>query len=122
MTSRTDKIAAYLSARVTQAAVERLRNTEQDEKFGIVSVVSVKVSPDLSYADVYVDSISSAKDLPKALAPVAGPLRSELSRKIGLHKAPIIRFRTKKEMENETSPEERVLTILDEISKSHAAS
>ncbi len=120
MTSRTDKIGAYLSARVTQAAVERLRDTEQDEKFGIVSVVSVRVSPDLSYADVFVDSISAAKDLPKALAPMAGSLRHELSRKIGLHKAPIIRFRTKKDLEGEISSEERVLTILDEISKSHA--
>lgn len=122
MTSRTDKIAAYLSARVTQAAVERLRDTGKDEKFGIVSVVSVRVSPDLSYADVYVDSIFEAEGLPKALAPVAGPLRSELSRKIGLHKAPIIRFRTKAEMKDEISPENRVLGILDEISKSHAGS
>lgn len=120
MSSRTDKIASYLSARVTEAAVERLRSTGKYEDFGIVSVVSVKISPDLSYADVYVDSIYNPADLPKALAPIAGGLRTELSRKIGLHKTPIIRFRTHKDLENEISPETKVLGILDEISRANA--
>lgn len=118
MTARTDKISAYLSARVTEVAVERLRDTGSYEKFGIVSVLSVRVSSDFSYADVYVDAITNADLLPKALAPTAPELRRELSRKIGLHKAPIIRFRTKTEEEQE-NPETKVLSILDSISREH---
>lgn len=101
-------------------ALERLRDTGKYERFGIVSVVSVKVSPDFSYADVFVDSIFNPTELPKALAPIAGGLRTELSRKIGLHKAPIIRFRTKAEFKNEVSPETKVLELLNEISRENA--
>lgn len=121
MTARTDKIASYLSARVTELAVERLRDAGTYERFGIVSVVSVRVSPDYSYADVTVDSITEADKLPKALAPIAKSLRGELSRKLGLHKSPIIRFRTKSDEGSAATPEERVLGLLDQISrKTHA--
>ena len=82
--------------------------------------MSVRISPDFSYADVYVDSIFNASELPKALAPIAGRLRTELSRKIGLHKAPIIRFRTKAEYKDEISPETKVLELLNEISRKNA--
>lgn len=117
MTARTDKIASYLSARVTELAVERLRDEGTYDRFGIVSVVSVRVSPDYSYADVTVDSITDAEKLPKALAPIAKSLRGELSRKLGLHKSPIVRFRTKAEDRDAVSPEDRVLGLLDEISR-----
>lgn len=69
---------------------------------------------------MYVDSIFNPSDLPKALAPIAGGLRTELSRKIGLHKAPIIRFRTKSEYKEEISPETKVLELLNEISRENA--
>lgn len=120
MPSRTDKIAAYLSARVTEVALERLRDSGKDQRFGIVSVSSVRVSPDLSYADVYMDAITHAEELPKLLAPIAGGLRTELSRKIGLHRSPIIRFRKRGEDKNEVDPETRVLGLLAEISREHA--
>lgn len=73
----------------------------------------------MSYADVYMDSISHAEELPKLLAPIAGGLRTELSRKIGLHRAPIIRFRKKGEEKDEVDPETRVLGLLAEISREH---
>lgn len=84
-------------------------------------MVSVRVSADFSYADVYFDSIFHAEELPKALAPIAGKLRTDLSRNVGLHKAPIIRFRTKADMKNDAAnPEAKVLELLDEISRKHA--
>ncbi len=118
MAKRSEKIGAYLLKAVSEAAFTTLRDSELSGTFGIVSVDSVKVTPDYSYADVYVSSLTNADQLPKALAPFAAKIRGNLSRSVGLHRAPIIWFRTKKEGDSRDA-EMKVLSIIDEFSKKH---
>ncbi len=115
MTQRTDKIAAFVEKTVAESAVRAIADQGLFEEFGPVSVRSVRVSKDLSYADVSVSSVTNADKLPKTLAKLAGEIRHELSRTVGLHRAPIIRFRTASE--DAESEEIRVLALIDEISK-----
>ena len=69
----------------------------QDARLNLLSLSHVKVSRDLSYADVYVVSLK-AKDseqrteLLRALKSAAGFLRSRLSSRVRWQKTPLLRF------------------------------
>ncbi len=68
-----------------------------DPRFGLTSVTDVRVSRDLSVADVYVSSLSASTDadrtdLVEALRNAAGFIRSEIAQRDGLRKTPRLRF------------------------------
>ena len=68
-----------------------------DPRFGLMSITDVRVSRDLSIANVYVSSLSAATDddraiLVDALRNAAGFIRSQVAQRNGLRKTPQLRF------------------------------
>jgi ribosome-binding factor A len=67
----------------------------KDPRIGFVSVMEVKMSPDLRYADVYVSLYGTDKEKKSSLAGLrssAGFIRREVTRRLKLRFAPEIRF------------------------------
>ncbi len=67
----------------------------KDPRIGFVSVMSVRMSPDLRYANVYVSLYGSESERKGSLAGLqrsAGWLRGQVTRNLGLRFAPEIRF------------------------------
>ena len=68
-----------------------------DPRFGLMSVTDVRISRDLSVADVYVSSLSAATvaertDLVDTLRNATGFIRSQVAQRTGLRKTPRLRF------------------------------
>ena len=68
-----------------------------DPRFDLVSITDVRVSRDLSVADVYVSSLSADSDadrvgLVDALRNAAGFIRSEVAQRLGMRRTPRLRF------------------------------
>lgn len=57
-----------------------------------ISIVEVKISSDLSYADVYVTAIDSVKKAIEFLKANEKEIRKNLSEQLSLHKLPQLRF------------------------------
>ncbi len=66
---------------------------ELSEDFGIITVLDVKVSQDLSYLDIYVSSLKNPDSLTKTLAEHAHNLQHLLGKKISFIRVPKVRFR-----------------------------
>jgi ribosome-binding factor A len=67
----------------------------KDPRIGFVSVMSVRMSPDLRYANVYVSLYGSESERKSSLVGLqnsAGWLRGKITRNLGLRFAPEIRF------------------------------
>ena len=82
---------------------------------GMVSVTSVKISPDLKYARVYV-SILNAKSSKNTLAGLkasSGFIRSRIAEKVNLRVTPELVF----ELDDSMEYGERIDTILKDIMK-----
>ena len=68
-----------------------------DPRFGLMSITDVRISRDLSVADVYVSSLSAATgaeraDLVDTLRNAKGFIRSQIARRNGMRKTPSLRF------------------------------
>ncbi len=82
---------------------------------GIISVTSVKISPDLRYARVYV-SILNSKNIKQTLAGLkssSGFIRSRIAEKINLRVTPELVF----ELDDSMQYGEKIDTILKDIMK-----
>ena len=87
------RVGAFMRGEVSRIL---LRGTG-DPRFGLTSVTDVRVSRDLSVADVYVSSLSAATDadrmaLVDSLRNAAGFIRSEIAKGDGLRRTPRLRF------------------------------
>ena len=86
----------------------------KDPRIGFVSVMEVKMSPDLSYADVYVSlygSESERKGSLVGLRQAAGYMRRELGKRIRLRVTPEIRFHEDTTLDTAYRIEERIREI-----------
>jgi ribosome-binding factor A len=94
--SRTQRIADQMQRELA----ELIQREIKDPRLGMATVNDVKVSKDLSYADVYVtvlnianiDDEAAAETSVDVLRNAAGFLRGELSRRIQLRVMPHLRF------------------------------
>ena len=91
--SRTDRIADQIQKDLALLLQRELK----DPRVGMTTVSSVKVSKDLSFADVYVsfmgkDTLEEASEGLEVLASAAGFLRSSLAISIKLRVMPKLRF------------------------------
>lgn len=90
---RSERIAETLRRELAHV----LSTESRDARLKLLSLSHVKVSRDLSYADVYVVSLT-AKDavqrceLLRALKSAAGFFRSRLSARVRWQKTPLLRF------------------------------
>ena len=69
----------------------------RDPRIGMTSVTDVRVSRDLSYADVYVSSLSATTDIERtdllaALDHAAGFMRSAIAKRHSMRTTPRLRF------------------------------
>ena len=93
-------MAGYRTGRVSEdikreivALIRELKDPRVRDKF--LTVVRVEVSSDLSYAKVYVSSMSGiddAKEAVKGLTSATGLIRREVGNKLHLRKTPELKF------------------------------
>ncbi|PID47610.1 MAG: ribosome-binding factor A [Proteobacteria bacterium] len=88
--SRTDRIAEQIKRELAVL----ISNHVKDPRVGMVSILDVKVTKDLSQAKVYFDTlqVESHDECEKGLNRAAGFLRRELGRAIKLRLTPSLQF------------------------------
>lgn len=92
--SRTQRVGEQLQRELAQLIQREVR----DPRLGMVTVNGVKISKDLSYADVYVtvmgkeETEEQIKTSLSILNKVAGFLRTQVSKRIQLRVMPQLRF------------------------------
>jgi len=93
MSQRTQRLADQIQRDLSVMIRQELK----DPRLGMVTISSVKVSPDMGYADVYVTVLGSTLDEKpdeslEVLNAAAGFLRGELGRGLKTRITPRIRF------------------------------
>ncbi len=83
----------------------------QPHTFGIISVTMVDISPDYSYADIYLSAQSDEKKLPHFIAPIAHDIERYIGKTFSLRKTPHIRFKLQKEASKATNVLELINTL-----------
>lgn len=91
--TRVQRVADQIQKEIAQLIQREMK----DPRIGFVTVSSVRVSKDLSYADIFVsvlgkDSAEEAEDSITALKKGAGFLRSQLGRSLNTRQVPQLRF------------------------------
>lgn len=84
-------MAGQIQEEVSEIIVRKLR----DPRLGFVTLTGVKVSPDLSYADIYVSVMGGGEDVKRSLDCLEGArsyIRSELGSRMRVKHLPEIRF------------------------------
>ncbi len=92
--SRMQRVADQLQQELSILLQRELR----DPRLGFVTLSSVRISKDFSFADIYFsvlgkDTEEQAQDSVDALRSASGFLRSALSKKLQLRRVPQLRFR-----------------------------
>ena len=89
--SRALRVAEVIRAEIAQLLSKGLK----DPRVGFVSIMAVKMSSDLHYANVYVSIYGSEKETKDSLIGLrnsAGWIRRELGRRLKLRLTPEVRF------------------------------
>ncbi len=88
--NRGDKVAVLIAREIAVLIQQDLR----DPRLDLVTISNVRVSRDLSFADVYFTVLPQEKctEGERVLAGAAGFLRKELSRRTKLRRIPKLRF------------------------------
>jgi len=85
-----------VAERIKREAADVLENRVRDPRVtGMVSVTDVEVTPDLSFARVYVSvlgPVAEQNEVVAGLQHAAGFVRRELSPRLGLREVPELRF------------------------------
>ncbi|MEG0229478.1 MAG: 30S ribosome-binding factor RbfA [Oscillospiraceae bacterium] len=80
---------------VMRELTDVLRSVKDPRVTGMLTIVKVNVTNDLSFCDVYVssiDGIEHAKEAVKGLKSASGFIRTELSHRLKIRKTPQLRF------------------------------
>jgi len=88
---RAERVAEVVREEIAAQIVKGLK----DPRIGFVSVMGVRMSPDLRYANVYVSFYGSEREKKSSLIALrnsAGWLRRELGKKLRLRFTPEVRF------------------------------
>lgn len=89
---RTDRIADFIQRELALLISREVK----DPRLGMVTIQDVKVSSDLSYAEVYFtllgEDISASSEAEEVLAHASGYLRSSLAKSLNTRKTPRLRF------------------------------
>lgn len=103
-----------LTEDIKREITDILRDVKDPRITGLVSVIRVVVSSDLSYCKIFVSDIGGdAKETVKGLNNASGFIRSSLASRIHIRKTPEIKFI------NDDSIEEsaRISKMLDDLNK-----
>jgi ribosome-binding factor A len=102
-----------------ELATMMLRDLNDPRLPSIVSITRVKVSPDLSIADVYVTIMGTPGQQTAALNALkhsAGMMRTKLTKALTLRQAPFLKFHIDEGLKKELA----VLDLLDQVAKENA--
>jgi len=88
---RIKKLESVSRELVSHYILEELDDSELN--FWIITVTWVKISPDLSYLDIFVSSLLNWENLPKTLAKHNREIQWRFNRALNIRKLPKIRFR-----------------------------
>lgn len=94
MTHRIDRVEHLIKEEISLIFLYKLPDKLQDSSFGFVTVTSVKVSPDLKIAKVYISVLEKEKrdsSLDK-IKSLSGFIRSELASRIRIKFVPELKF------------------------------
>lgn len=98
--SRTERI----SEEIKRELANILREIKDPRMKGMISILAVKVTKDLSYAKVYVSVLASEEDkksTKEALKSASGFIRRELSNRVDLRVTPQLMFEISDSIEHE---------------------
>jgi ribosome-binding factor A len=103
-----------LTEDIKRELTDILRDVKDPRITGLVSIVKVTVSSDLSYSKVFVSDIGGdIKETVKGLNSAAGFIRRELSARIKMRKTPEIKFIGDDSIEQSA----RIAKLLGDLSK-----
>ncbi len=110
MSRRTERVGSTIRQELAQIILRQLNDPRLT---GLPSITRVKVSPDLSVADVYVTIMGTAGQQSAALNALrhsAGMMRAKLTQSIALRQAPFLKFHIDENLKKE-------LAVLDLLRK-----
>src|SRR3954462_4801163 len=112
MSRRTERVASTIQQELAQIIMRELNDPRLT---GMPSITRVKVSPDLSIADVYVTIMGTEGQQSAALNALkhsAGMMRSKLTKLLSLRQAPYLKFHIDENLKKE-------LAVLDAIRRAN---
>src|SRR5881396_3678611 len=101
MSVRTERVASTIQRELAMLMMRELQDPRLE---GIVSITRVKVSPDLSVADVYISVMGTPGQQTAALNALkhsAGMMRIMLTKKMTLRIAPFLKFHIDEDLKKE---------------------
>ncbi len=90
MSVRTDKVANLIKEEISLIFLQKLN----DPEFGLVTITSVKLSPDLKYSKIYISIYDKEKRtrLLEKLNEIKGFVRSQLAGRLKIRYTPELNF------------------------------
>jgi ribosome-binding factor A len=116
MSRRTERLASTIQQELAQII---LRDLNDPRLTGMPSITRVKVSPDLSIADVYVTIMGNEGQKTAALNALrhsAGLMRTKLTHALTLRVAPYVKFHLDEDLKKELE----LLEVLRKVSEENA--
>src|SRR5438105_10003202 len=116
MSRRTERPGSTIQQELAQIIMRELSDPRLT---GMPSITRVKVSEDLSIADIYVTVMGTAGQQTAALNALrhsAGLMRTRLTKDLSLRQAPFLKFHIDENLKKELE----VLELLDKVAKENA--
>src|SRR5262249_34718107 len=116
MSRRTEMIGSTIQRELAQIMMRELNDPRLT---GMPSITRVKVSPDLSIADVYITVMGTPGQQNAALNALrhsAGLMRTKLTKQMTLRVAPFLKFHIDENLKKELA----VMELLDKVAKENA--
>jgi ribosome-binding factor A len=117
MSRRTERVASTIQHELAQIMMRELTDPRLAEH--MISITRVKVSPDISIADVYVTVMGTPGQQTAALNALkhsAGLMRTKLTKQLALRVAPFLKFHIDENLKKELA----VLDLIDKAAKETA--
>src|SRR5271156_2139096 len=114
MSRRTERIASTIQQ---ELALIIMRELNDPRLTGLPSITRVKVSPDLSIADVYITVMGSPGQQSAALNALrhsAGLMRTVLTKSLTLRQAPFLKFHLDEQLKKELAVLEALRKVAEE--------
>src|SRR3954454_22039465 len=114
MSRRTERVASTLHQ---ELAMIMMRELSDPRLTGLPSITRVKVSDDLSVADVFITVMGTPGQQTaalNALQPAPAPLRTPLTKQLTLRVAPFLKFHFDEDLKKERALQEVLQKVADE--------
>lgn len=94
---RLNKLEAVAQELLSKIIFEEIEDSEK--VFWIITILWVKISPDLSYLDVFISAFKNQKVLAHTLAKHWYDIQKRINKELPIRKLPKVRFRYNEEWE-----------------------